>query len=91
MKLETKYNIGDFVWVINGKTGKIVQREIMGIRTQFLKDNQKTSYSFIKDKFDPNNQYHDFFGFEPISDQEKYFWLYEGVCYQSKEELKEIL
>lgn len=87
MKLETKYNIGDFVWVINGKTGQIVQREIMGVRTQYFGEKQDNSYSFIKDRFNPNNGYHDYLGYEPITEAEKYFWLYEGVCYKSKQEL----
>lgn len=28
MQLITKYNIGDSVWVINGKTGVVVEREV---------------------------------------------------------------
>lgn len=87
MKLETKYNIGDFVWVINGRTGQIVQREVMGIRLQFINSEQKNSYSFVKDRFNPNSGYHDFLGYDPVTEQEKYFWLYEDICYGSKEEL----
>lgn len=91
MKLETKYNIADFVWVINGKTGQIIEREIMGIRLQFIGGQQKTSYSFIKDRFNPNGGFHDYIQLEPITEQEKYFWLYEDVCFRSKEELKDSL
>ncbi|MFT3994807.1 MAG: hypothetical protein QM660_10895 [Dysgonomonas sp.] len=91
MQLTTKYNIGYFVWVINGKTGQIVEREIAGIRTQVINGTQSTMYSFLKDKFDPNSNYHDYLGYDPILPSEKYFWLNEEVCYKSKEELKNSL
>lgn len=87
MKLETKYNIGDSVWVINGKTGDVVQREVQGLRTQYLGENQKTIYSFLKDRFEANSKYHDYLGYDPITEQEKYFWLSEDKCYSSKKEL----
>lgn len=58
MKLITKYNINDTVWVINGRTGIVMQREIQGIKTQLLNGIQKTIYSFLKDKCDPNNNCH---------------------------------
>lgn len=88
MQLTTKYNTGDFVWVINGKTGLAIEREIMGVRSQFVAGRQKNGYSFLKDKFNPNGDYHDFLQYEPITEQDKYFWLHESVCYASKEELK---
>lgn len=87
MQLTTKYNIGDSVWVINGKTGQIVEREILGIRAQWLGDKTKTSYSFLKDKFQYSDGYYDYLQYDPIPEHEKYFWLNEDVCYGSKEEL----
>lgn len=87
MLLKTKYDIGDLVWVVNGKTGQVVCREVQGIRTQFLADTQKTIYSFLKDKFDANSKYSDYLGYDPISEQEKYFWMPEDKCYESKQEL----
>ena len=37
MNLITKYNVFQKVWVINGKTGAAVEREIQGLKTQYLK------------------------------------------------------
>ena len=87
MQLSTKYNIGDNVWVINGKTGEAVEREIMGVKTQSLNGNQNTIYSFLKDKFYANGNYYDYLGYDSVSEQEKYFWLPEDKCYKSKQEL----
>lgn len=87
MILTTKYNIGDLVWVVNGKTGQAVCREVQGIRTQFLGDTQKTIYSFLKDKFDANSKYFDYLGYDPVAEQDKYFWMSEDKCYESKQEL----
>ena len=87
MQLTTKYNIGDSVWAINGKTGDVVQREVQGLRTQYLGGNQKTRYSFLKDRFESNSKYHDYLGYDPITEQEKYFWLSEDKCYETKQEL----
>lgn len=87
MQISTKYNIGDNVWVINGKTGEVVEREIMGVKTQSLNGVQSTIYSFIKDKFNANSEYHDYLGYYPFSEQDKYFWIPETKCYKSKQEL----
>lgn len=90
MQLTTKYNIGDSVWVINGKTGLAVERQVQGIRTQYLNDNYKTIYSFIKDRCDPNQIYHDYLQYDGVTDEDRaamYFWLPEDKCYSSKQEL----
>lgn len=83
MKLTTKYNIGDSVWVINGKKGDADQIEVQGLITQYLVDNQKTIYSFIKDRSEVNGKLR----IDPVTEQEKYFWLSEDKCYEKKEEL----
>lgn len=90
MNLKTKYDNSDIVWVVNGRTGSIVSRQIQGVRTQFIDGYQKTIYSFLKDKCDPNLQYHDHLGFDPITTEDiakMYFWLPEEKCFDSKEEL----
>ncbi len=90
MQLTTKYNIGESVWVINGKTGVVVEREVAGLRTQFINNVQKTIYSFLKDRCDPNKLYHDYLQYDPVTEEDRaemYFWLPEDKCYSSKQEL----
>lgn len=77
MTLETKYNEGDLVWVLNSKTGKIVQREITGIRTESINQEQKTIYCFIKDCC----QYIE----NPTIDD--CFWISEHKVFDSKQKL----
>lgn len=94
MQLTTKYNVDDYVWVINGKTGEAVQRQIRGLRTQWINYKQSTAYSFLKDRCDPNSRYHDFLEYEPVTEEDRagmYFWLMEDKCFESKQELKENL
>ena len=90
MNLTTKYNVFQRVWVINGKKGAAVEREIQGLKTQYINDKQKTMYSFLKDRVDPNNRYYDYLQLVPKDPEDiadNYFWLSEDKCYASKEEL----
>ncbi|NDV68615.1 hypothetical protein [Dysgonomonas sp. 25] len=77
MTLQTQFNEGDTVWLINPKTGRVVEREIAGLRTQSINQEQKTIYCFIKDwclkKENPT--------------LEDCFWVSEGKIYSSKQQL----
>lgn len=77
MILETKYNEGDAVWLVNPKTAKIVRREVSGIRTQSLNTVQRTIYCFVKDwckdKENPT--------------VEDCFWVAEENIFQNKNDL----
>lgn len=77
MTLKTKYNEGDTVWVINPKTGQLVQREIAGLRSQSINKVQSTIYCFIKD-WCLNKE-------NPTLDD--CFWVSEGKVHASRQEL----
>lgn len=91
MTLTTKYNETDSVWVIHGKTGAAIERVIQGLKTQFINGKQKTMYSFLKDRCDPNSRYNDYLQLDPKDSEDiadNYFWLAEDKCFATKEELK---
>ncbi|PXV66852.1 hypothetical protein CLV62_104113 [Dysgonomonas alginatilytica] len=77
MTLETQFAEGDKVWVLNAKTGNIVQREVAGVRTQSINKTQNTIYCFVKDwclqKENPT--------------LEDCFWLPEGKVFDTKTRL----
>jgi len=75
MILETKYNEGDMVWVINSKTGDLVEREVAGIRTQSINKEQHTVYCFVKDWFQDKEN----------PELKDCFWVGEGKVYESKQ------
>ena len=83
----TRFKEGDLVWVMNNKTNQPVQREIMGVRTQVIQGRQKTVYSFYKDIVLINGAYHDYLQYEPMTEEEKYFWVGEPNLFWTKEEL----
>lgn len=77
MILETNYNEGDKVWVLNTRTGKLVQREIAGIRSQSINEERKTIYCFVKDWcLDKENP-----------TLEDCFWLSEDKIFSTREKL----
>ena len=77
MELETKYNEGVDVWVLNPKTGEAVKREIKGVRTQSVFGIKKTIYCFLKDwSIGKEN---------PMV--EDCFWLSEGKIFETKADL----
>lgn len=77
MNLITEFSERASVWVLNPKTGQVVQREIFAVRTQSLRGHQSTIYAFIKDwcldKEEPT--------------LEDCFWLSEGKVFASKKSL----
>ncbi|MDH6311130.1 hypothetical protein M2451_004001 [Dysgonomonas sp. PFB1-18] len=79
MMLKTKYNEGDIVWLINLKTGQLVQREIAGVRSQSINKVQSTIYCFIKD-WSLNNE-------NPTL--EDCFWVSETKVHDTKQKLIE--
>lgn len=83
----TRFKEGDLVWVMNNKTNQPVQREIMGVRTQVIRGRQKTVYSFYKDIVLVNGGYYDYLQYDPILEEDKYFWVGEPNCFWTKEEL----
>ena len=90
MTIETKYSVGDLVWLVNSKTGSLVQREIKGVRGQYINNKQSSIYAFTKDRYDPNSNYFDFHGYEHIDKDdynEIHFWVYESRCFKIKEDL----
>lgn len=77
MNLITEFDENASVWVLNPKTGQVVQRQIFAVRTQSFRRHQNTVYAFIKDWYLDKE--------EPTLDD--CFWLSEGKVFTSKKNL----
>lgn len=77
MKIETKFENGEKVWVLNMHTMKAVEREIIGTGVQVMGNKTKVMYGFMKDVLSGSDG----------STIDPYFWIPERACFKNRDEL----
>lgn len=74
MIVDTKFQKGDIVYVFNPYTGKIKEREIVGIMYKEVKNTVCILYGFIKDS---------------VQDEKDMFWIPESRVFDNLDDVVE--